>query len=65
MINTESNYFFSSTKIKNFFQQHWESEYLKKKPIPPPPPPPCKLNGRSLIGFRFGLCKPDDGPRSL
>ena len=30
--------FFSSTKIRIFFQQHWESEYLfRKKNIAPPP----------------------------
>jgi hypothetical protein len=29
--NSESDYFFSSTKIRIFFQQNWESEYLKKK----------------------------------
>jgi hypothetical protein len=34
--------FFSSTKIRIFFQQHWESEYLKKNPKK------TKLNGRSL-----------------
>jgi hypothetical protein len=30
--------FFSSTKIRIFFQQHWESEYfcLEKKPYPTP-----------------------------
>ena len=26
--NSESGYFFSSTKIRIFFQQHWESEYF-------------------------------------
>ena len=37
--------FFSSAKIRIFFQQHWESEYFfRKKPYPPP----FKLNGRSL-----------------
>jgi hypothetical protein len=31
--NSESDYFFSSTKIRMFFQQHWESEYFfRKKP---------------------------------
>ena len=31
--------FFSSTKIRVFFQQHRESEYLfRKKNITPPPP---------------------------
>ena len=41
--------FCSSTKIRIFFQQHWESEFffLEKKTYPPPPPP-FKLNGRSL-----------------
>ena len=30
--NSESDYFvFSSTKIRIFFQQHWESEYLFRK----------------------------------
>ena len=31
--------FFSSTKIRIFFQQHWESEYLKKKKKKAYPPP--------------------------
>jgi hypothetical protein len=36
--------FFSSTKIRIFFQQHWKSEYFfRKKPI-------AKLNGPSLSG---------------
>ena len=40
-------FFFSSTKIRIFFQQHWESEYFfRKKTIAPPP---WKLNGPSLI----------------
>jgi hypothetical protein len=36
--NSESYYFFSSTKIRIFFLQHWESEYffLEKKHNPPP-----------------------------
>ena len=43
--NSESGYFFSSTKIRIFFPQHWESEYFfRKKPIAPP----WKLNGPSL-----------------
>ena len=34
--NSESGYFFSSTKIRIFFQQHWESEYIfRKKNIAP------------------------------
>jgi hypothetical protein len=34
--NSESDYFFSSTKSEYFFQQHWESEYFfKKKTITP------------------------------
>jgi hypothetical protein len=39
--NSESDYFFSSTKIRIFFQQNWESEYLKKKKTIAPP---WKLN---------------------
>jgi hypothetical protein len=36
---------FCSTKIRIFFQQHWESDYFfRKKTIPAP----FKLNGRSL-----------------
>ena len=35
---SESDYFFSSTKIRIFFQQHWESEYFfRKKTIASPP----------------------------
>ena len=54
--NSESDFFFfTSTKFRIFFQQHWESEYffLEKTitPPPPPPPPPFKLNGRSLMSF--------------
>ena len=37
--------FFSSTKIRTFFQQHWESEYSFRKKNHTPP---FKLNGRSL-----------------
>ena len=37
--------FFSSIKIRIFFQQHWESEYFLEKNHNPP----FKLNGRSLI----------------
>ena len=34
--NSESDYFFSSTKIRILFQQHWESEYFfRKKNITP------------------------------
>jgi hypothetical protein len=44
--NFESDFFFSSTKIRIFFQQHWESEYFFLKKITYPP---FKLNGRSLI----------------
>ena len=40
--------FFSSTKIRIFFQQHWESEYFFRKKTYPFPP--FKLNGRSLTG---------------
>ena len=41
--------FFSLTKIRIFFQQHWESEYFfRKKPYPHP----FKLNGRSLTDGR-------------
>ena len=29
--NSESDFFFSSTKIRIFFQQHWESEYFFRK----------------------------------
>jgi hypothetical protein len=37
-------------KSEYFFQQHWESEYFfRKKPYPLP----FKLNGRSLILWRF------------
>ena len=32
--NSESDYFFFSTKIRIFFQQHWESEYFFKKKKP-------------------------------
>ena len=31
--NSESNFFFPSSKSEYFFQQHWESEYIfRKKP---------------------------------
>ena len=47
MTKTESKFLFSSTKIRIFFQQHWESEYFFRKkniaPPPPPPPPPLPL----------------------
>jgi hypothetical protein len=36
--------FFSTTKIRIFFQQHWESEYFFRKKTYPS----FKLNGRSL-----------------
>ena len=38
--------FSSSTEIKIFFQQHWESEYFFRKQTITRPP--FKLNGRSL-----------------
>ena len=36
--------FFSSTKIRIFFQKHWESKYFfRKKTHSPPPPPPLEV----------------------
>ena len=53
MTKTLNQIIFFPSKSEYIFQQHWESEYLKKKikniTPPPPPPPPFKLNGRSLI----------------
>ena len=43
--------FFFSTKIRIFFQQHWESEYFFKKKKPQRPP--WKLNGPSLSERRL------------
>ena len=38
-INSESNYYFFPSPISEyFFQQHWESEYLKKKEKKHTPP---------------------------
>ena len=47
--NSESDFFFSSTKIRIFFSATLEIRifFLGKKHNPPPPPP-FKLNGRSL-----------------
>jgi hypothetical protein len=44
MTNTLNQIFFSSTKIRIFFQQH----IFLEKTIPAPP---FKLNGRSLTAF--------------
>ena len=64
MTKTLNQIFFSSTKIRIFFQQQWESEYnFRKKNIPLP----WKLNGSSLmndtdvertsvLGFKFTKC---------
>ena len=51
--NSESDFFFPSTKIRIFFQQHWESEYFFRKKNHAPPP--WKLNGPSLINFWIWL----------
>jgi hypothetical protein len=42
---------FSSTKIRIFFQQHWESEYFFRTPTPPH----WKLNGSSLRALKLPL----------
>jgi hypothetical protein len=43
MTKTPNQIFFPSTKIRIFFQQHWESEYFFRKKHSPPPPPPLEV----------------------
>jgi hypothetical protein len=45
--------FFSFTKTRIFFQQHWESDFFFRKKNHNPPPPPWKLNGPSLRRYSF------------
>ena len=51
MTKTLNQIFFSSTKIRIFFQQHWESEYFFRKKTITPPSPLFKLNDRSLTSM--------------
>ena len=52
--NSESGYFFSSTKIRIFFQQHWESEYFFRKKNHAPPPS-LEVKWSSHINFWIWL----------